>query len=182
MPSTDARLCTRMKFTEFHLWFKTGQNVDSTRLVHWWSWRGSGGLLWKRSKLCYLRPWRYEQIRKTDGLTEQQLFHFICGLVCLRRRLKGVRARVFPLMVIYVHKSHARLTRDGERGCVCGGGGGLWIKTEETVSHRQNNHVKKTGSTLPVRSGLCTSLIAVSTTYNYDVFPALINSLCWFLN
>ena len=50
-----------------------------------------------------------------------------------------------------------------------GGGGGRSIliptlrpaKTEETVSHRQNNSVKEVG-TPPVRSNLCTSLIAVS--------------------
>ena len=34
-------------------------------------------------------------------------------------------------------------------------------KTEETVSHHQNNNVKEVG-TPPVRSNLCTSLIAVS--------------------
>ena len=61
--------------------------------------------------------------------------------------------------------------------CVCGGWGGggggsgtyeelvqapQHAKTEETVSHRQNNNVKEVG-TPPVRSNLCTSLIAVST-------------------
>ena len=36
-------------------------------------------------------------------------------------------------------------------------------KTEETVSHRQNNSVKEFG-TPPVRSYLCTPLIALSAT------------------
>ena len=36
------------------------------------------------------------------------------------------------------------------------------LKTEETVSRRQNNTVKEVG-TSPVRSSLCTSLIAIST-------------------
>ena len=37
-----------------------------------------------------------------------------------------------------------------------------YVKTEETVSHRQNKNVKEVG-TPPVRINLCTPLIAVST-------------------
>ena len=52
-----------------------------------------------------------------------------------------------------------------------GGGGGISeqlvpalrpVKTEETVSQRQNNSVKEVG-TPPVQSSLCTALTAVST-------------------
>ena len=51
-------------------------------------------------------------------------------------------------MLLYVHKSHARLFRDGEHG----GSGSLFVyfylsslKTEETVSHCQNNNVNADG-------------------------------------
>ena len=39
------------------------------------------------------------------------------------------------------------------------------VKTEETVSHRQNNNVKEVGTPRPpqMRSNFCTSLIALST-------------------
>ena len=52
----------------------------------------------------------------------------------------------------------------GGGGCVCVGGGLTAlrpVKTEETVSHSQNNNVKEVGTRLVPRS-LCTSLTAVS--------------------
>ena len=64
-------------------------------------------------------------------------------------------------MVLYVHRNGT-----GKRG-----GSGTYeqivpalrpVKTEETVSHRQNSNVKDVG-TPPVRSNLCTSVFAVST-------------------
>ena len=56
-----------------------------------------------------------------------------------------------------------RLIRDGERGEKCiARQRGPTRKTEETVSHRQNNKYVKEVETPTVPSNLCTSLIAVS--------------------
>ena len=54
------------------------------------------------------------------------------------------------------------------------GGGGELVpalrpaKTEETISHRQNNNVKEMG-TPPVRRNLCTTLITLSTAVGNNV-------------
>ena len=74
-------------------------------------------------------------------------------------------------MLLYVHRSHARLIRDGEQG----GSGSLFgyfylssLKTEETASHCQNNNVKQVGTT-SVRSILCTPQLAPLTTVRHTV-------------
>ena len=68
----------------------------------------------------------------------------------------------FFLLRCFTSTETERLIRDGE-----GGGGRIIpvlrpVKTEETVSHSQNNKVTAQG-TPSVRSSLCISLIAVST-------------------
>ena len=70
----------------------------------------------------------------------------------------------FFLLRCFTSTETERLIRDGEGG---GGGGRIIpvlrpVKTEETVSHSQNNKVTAQG-TPSVRSSLCISLIAVST-------------------
>ena len=76
--------------------------------------------------------------------------------------------------MLYVHRNHKAYwgrEKEGGRGEGRRGGGGRHeqlvsalrpVKTEETVSHRQNNKVKEVG-TPPAPSNLCASLIAVST-------------------
>ena len=70
-------------------------------------------------------------------------------------------------MLLYVHRNR-RLIRDGEWEGRVGSGTYEWlvralrpVKTEETVSHRQNNNLMEVG-TRPERRSLCTSLTAVS--------------------
>ena len=79
-------------------------------------------------------------------------------------------------ILLYVHRSHIQLIRDGTGHAGEWGGGRRGVentyeqpvpafrpvKTEETVSHRQNNDVKEVG-TPPVPSNLCTPQLALST-------------------
>ena len=69
--------------------------------------------------------------------------------------------QVFLFILLYVHRSDTGLIGDGGWG---GGAGGTYeylvpalrpAKTEETVSHRQNNAVKEVG-TPSERSSFCT--------------------------
>ena len=50
------------------------------------------------------------------------------------------------------------------------------VKTEETVSHLQNNSVKEVG-TPPVPSGSCTSLTAVSTAAQSNIVIIIITAI-----
>ena len=72
-------------------------------------------------------------------------------------------------MLLYVHRSEMAYKGRGKGG----GGEGKRVsgssacsdlqKTEEAVDRRQNNNYVKAAGTSPVRSNLCTPLIAVST-------------------